>query len=128
MAQGLKERLADVPSLRLPAEPDWGRHIYQSFVVSVDGNLDRDQMIGDLRTRGIETTLGTYALHDQPLYQRAFGYRTGQLPNSHAAFERTITLPLYPQMDPDDLDTVATRFREVIAPQLPPVYGARTES
>lgn len=117
LAQQLKEHLADVKGIQAPIDPRWGGHIYQSFVVLVSEGLDRDQIIKDLRTRDIETTLGTYALHDQPFYQREYGYAEGQLPNSHAAFTRTITLPLYPQMKEADLDTIATELRAVIALQ-----------
>jgi dTDP-4-amino-4,6-dideoxygalactose transaminase len=117
LARQLRERLADVGGIRLPLDPPWGGHIYQSFVILVDGALDRDQIIRDLRARDIETTLGTYALHDQPFFQREFGYVSGQLPNSHAAFTRTITLPLYPQMDERDLDSIATELQAVIALQ-----------
>jgi perosamine synthetase len=117
LALQLKERLADVDGIRLPVDPPWGGHIYQSFVILVDERLDRNRIIADLRARDIETTLGTYALHDQPLYQRKYGYVSGQLPNSHAAFTRTITLPLYPQMSEADLDLVATQLQSVIALQ-----------
>ena len=117
LAHQLKERLADVSGIRLPVDPPWGGHIYQSFVVLVDERFDRDQIIKDLRTRDIETTLGTYALHDQPFYQREYGYVSGQLPNSHAAFTRTITLPLYPQMNEADLDVIVDGLREVVAVQ-----------
>jgi dTDP-4-amino-4,6-dideoxygalactose transaminase len=113
LAAQLRDRLADLEGIRPPIEPPWGGHIYQSFVILVDERLDRDTMITDLRAQGIETTLGTYAVHDQPFYQRAFGYRPGQFPNSHSAFTRTITLPLYPQMNEKDLDAVAAGLRRV---------------
>lgn len=114
LAGQLKERLAGMPSIHCPIEPSWGGHIYQSFVILVDEALDRDQIIKDLREQDIETTLGTYALHDQPLFQRDYGYVPGQLSNSHAAFKHTITLPLYPQMDEADLDIIAVQLQRVI--------------
>ncbi len=117
LARQLRERLTGVDGIRLPEDPAWGGHIYQSFVILVDDWMDRDQVIKDLRARDIETTLGTYALHDQPFYQLRYGYVTGQLPNSHAAFKRTITLPLYPQMSEADLDTIATELRAAIESQ-----------
>lgn len=117
LAHQLTERLMDVSGIRTPADPPWGGHIYQSFVVLVDKRLDRDQVIEDLRARDIETTLGTYAVHAQPFYQREYGYVSGQLANSHAAFTRTITLPLYPQMSEADLDTIATQLKTVIVSQ-----------
>lgn len=115
LAEQLRQRLADIPRVRLPAEPPWGGHVYQSFVILVDEELERDHIIRELRNLDIETTLGTYALHDQPFYQRAYGYVSGQLPRSHAAFKRSITLPLYPQMSEIDLDTIAAALRKVIS-------------
>lgn len=117
LAHQLKERLRQVKGIQLPCEPAWGGHIYQSFVILVDKNLNRNQIIEYLRERDIETTLGTYALHVQPFFQREYGYISGQLPNSHAAFTQTITLPLYPQMTETDLDIVTTQLQNAIEMQ-----------
>lgn len=117
MAVKLRNRLATIPGIRPPAEPSWGGHIYQSFVVLADEGLDRDRLITFMREHGVETTLGTYALHDQPFFQREFGYRPGQLPRSHAAFTRTITLPLYPQLTEVDLDIIATALAAAVSDQ-----------
>lgn len=114
LAQQFKQRLAEIEGITCPTDPPWGGHIYQSFVILVDGNLNRDQIIADLNECGIETTLGTYALHAQPFYQRKFGYTAGQLPRSYTAFARSITLPLYPQMQESDLGVIADNLRAVI--------------
>ena len=114
LAGQLQERLAGIPGIRAPQEPAWGGHIYQSFVILVDEQLDRDQLISDLRDQDIETTLGTYALHDQPYFQENYGYESGQLPNSHTAFKQTITLPLYPQLTEVELDMIADGVRAVL--------------
>jgi dTDP-4-amino-4,6-dideoxygalactose transaminase len=117
LASALSKRLSTLSGIRVPGDPPWGGHIYQSYVVLVDETLDRDKMVVDMRVQGIETTLGTYALHDQPFFQREFGYAHGQLPNSHRAFSGTITLPLYPQMKEADLDMIAAALRMVIQSQ-----------
>jgi perosamine synthetase len=114
LAKALSERLAGIPGIRTPIEPKWGGHIYQSYVILVDEDLDRDKIVGGMKLHGIETTLGTYALHMQPVFQRDYGYLSGQLPKSLAAFKRTITLPLYPQMSEEDLDLVAENLRDVV--------------
>lgn len=44
-------------------------------------------------------------------------YVSGQLPNSHAAFTRAMTLPLYHQMTDDDLNAASACLREAIAAQ-----------
>lgn len=117
LAGQLKERLAHISGIRLPIEPEWGGHIYQSFVILVEENLDRDLIIHSLAERDIESTLGTYALHDQPFFKRAYGFHTGQLKNSHIAYRKTITLPLYPQMNFEDLDVIANSLEEVVLKQ-----------
>lgn len=117
LSKQLQERLADIPEIRLPSDPAWGGHIYQSFVILLDKEMDRNRLVEDLRARNIETTLGTYALHDQPFFQREYGYTTGQLTNSHAAYTRTVTLPLYPQMTEVDLDMIAGELKAAIAKQ-----------
>ena len=114
LASGLTARLSALADIRLPSEPKWGGHIFQSYVVLLDEALDRDGAIDAMKTRGVEATMGTYALHDQPFFQRQYGYQAGQLPNSHAAFTRSITLPLYPQMTETDLDTIAHALTESI--------------
>jgi dTDP-4-amino-4,6-dideoxygalactose transaminase len=115
LAQQLKNLLVDVGGIRLPKDPPWGGHIYQSFVIILDKKVNRDNMIAELRKLEIESTLGTYALHDQPFYQRVYGYSTGQLQCSHRAFTSTITVPLYPQMNPNDLEIVANGVRDAIS-------------
>ncbi len=117
MAVSLSERISEIPGVRLPTEPKWGGHIFQSYVIMLDQHLDRDRIVDQMKSGGVETTLGTYALHDQPFFQRAFGYRAGQLVNSHAAFTRTITLPLYPQLTEEDLDVIQARLQDAITVQ-----------
>jgi dTDP-4-amino-4,6-dideoxygalactose transaminase len=111
----LKEKLSKISGVMSPQEPSWGGHIYQSFVILVQEVISRDSIIAELKTRDIETTLGTYALHDQPFFQRQYGYVSGQLSQSHIAFTQSITLPLYPQMNEGDLDLIASNLREVMA-------------
>ena len=114
LANQLMERLTGMPGIRPPVEPSWGGHIYQSFVILIDETLDRNQIIEELRKRDIETTLGTYALHNQPFFRKNYGYIPGQLPNSHAAFKHSITLPLYAQMNEADLDMIEAGVRDVL--------------
>jgi dTDP-4-amino-4,6-dideoxygalactose transaminase len=98
--------LQDLELLHVPSDPDWGGHIYQSFVVLLDEEIDRDTIIQSMHAEGIETTLGTYALHMQPFYQQQFGYQNGDCPNSRIAFNHSLTLPLYPGMSLHDPEIV----------------------
>ncbi|MSU57635.1 MAG: DegT/DnrJ/EryC1/StrS family aminotransferase [Pedosphaera sp.] len=99
--------LAGIKGISLPVEPAGCLHTYQSFVIVLDAGIDRDAVIARMRERGVETTLGTYAMHSQPFFQRTYGYKPGDLPVSDRLFRQTLTLPLYPQMTEADLQLVA---------------------
>jgi perosamine synthetase len=115
LATRYRASLAGLAGVVLPAEPAWGGHVYQSFVVLLDDAIDRDAVILRMRNAGIETTLGTYALHDQPFFQRTFGYRSGDLPRSDVAFRQTLTLPLYPGLSDRDQDRVSATLAEAVS-------------
>ena len=106
LASELGMRIQDVASVTIPKEPAWGGHIYQSYVVLLDEQIERDTVIQLVKQRGIETTLGTYALHAEPFFATRYGYRPGDLPNSYQAYRRSLTLPSYPPMEAADLGTI----------------------
>lgn len=95
--------------LELPGQT-WS---FQSFVVMVADNIDRDSIITAMRARGVETTIGTYALHSQPAYA-GYGYAPGDLPNSFAAQGNSLTLPLPPDLSDSGVDRVVQALKESI--------------
>lgn len=103
----------DGVGLRTPGPTEvWS---YQSFVVMLDDDVDRDAVVAALRVAGIETTLGTYAMHAHPAFAR-FGYRPGDLPHSWRNQCQSLTLPLLPGMSIADVDRVATELAAAVAP------------
>lgn len=133
VADAYRRLLGGEALLTLPAEPAWGGHVYQSFVVLVDEAVDRDQVIAALVRDGIETTIGTYALHREPFFARTYGYRAGDRPASLTAYRRSLALPLYPTIGEADLARVADRLRAALratagvtrrAPRAVPARGS----
>lgn len=114
-ASELSHLLADVDGLQLPVEPPEHFHTYQSFVTVLDDRFDRDAIIAQMREKGVETTIGTYAMHSQPSYSKRFGYREGDCPVSHRLYQQSLTLPLYPQMTTSDVECVAQSLKSVLA-------------
>lgn len=115
LARRYRDLLAGVDGVVAPIEPAWGGHVYQSYVVMLDERVSRDDVIAAMRAAGIETTLGTYALHMQPYFQRAFGHREGDLPRSRQAFRRSLTLPLYPRLSDDDVARIVDELSRAVA-------------
>ena len=115
-------RLRLLDGVRRPVTPDGFGHVFQSYVVLLDERIDRDRVIETLREQGIETTLGTYALHAEPFFAKTYGWRPGELPESYRAYRQTLTLPLYPGLRDGDVDRVVAALAAVLA--APPERGS----
>ena len=100
--------LRDNDLLRVPLVASDNKHIYQSYVVLIDNNIDRNALINILRKNGIETTIGTYALHCQPYYQENYGYKQGDLDNSYTAYKQCLCLPMYSMMSQKSIKMVTS--------------------
>ena len=104
--------LQDVPEIRVPGAASPGS-TFQSFVVALPEPVDRDRVAHRLRADGIETTLGTYAMHAHPAFA-GYGYRPGDLPHSLRAQQQSLTLPLWPAMELEIVERVTTALARAV--------------
>ncbi|HTD20231.1 MAG TPA: DegT/DnrJ/EryC1/StrS family aminotransferase [Ktedonobacteraceae bacterium] len=107
--------LQDIPGLQLPYEEQDSMQTYQSFVVRLPEGTNRDGIIARMKQVGVETTIGTYALHTEPYFRQRYGYRPGDLPGSYECATRSLTLPLYPQLTDEDMAHVACVLSRCLA-------------
>ncbi len=94
--------LADLP------ERTHGRHLY---VVRVAG--DRKRVFAGLRERGVGVQVHYIPVHLHPFYRERFGTGPGLCPKAEAAYERILSLPIFPALSDADVDRVVAVVREV---------------
>lgn len=109
LAASLSALLAGVDGIEPPYEPPAARHSYQAYVCVVDEGVDRDSLIAALGERGVESTLGTYALHAEPAYAGS-----GEFAVSRSLARRTIALPLHEKLADGDPARVAEAVADAI--------------
>lgn len=68
----------------------------QSMVFKVPAGLNRNELIAKLKERGVETTIGTYAMSGGTYFE---GKYNNVQPNSNWLQNNTITLPCYENVD-----------------------------
>lgn len=100
-----REQLADVEWLRLPEEPQGGRHAWQAFVTWVDPEkapMPRNEIMDILQQKGIATRPGTHAVHMLGLYRERFGLQPGNFPAARECDANTMAIPLHNRMTGED--------------------------
>jgi perosamine synthetase len=74
----------------------------------------RDQLIAELRKRGIDCRNYFPPIHLQPLYQRMFGYRPGSFPVTERTSDRTLALPFFNRLSDEQIEFVCTELRDAL--------------
>jgi dTDP-4-amino-4,6-dideoxygalactose transaminase len=89
-------------------------HLYPILLELDALKVDRARVIEDLKAENIGTTVNFIPIHYHPYYRQTLGYAPGSLPIAEAAYERLVSLPLYPKMTSDDLGQVMEAVRKVV--------------
>jgi dTDP-4-amino-4,6-dideoxygalactose transaminase len=110
LARLFREELEGCPGISPPFEDERCDHIFQSYVSVVDENINRNKLIVRLLQKGIQTQIGTYACHVQPLYKSK-----DSCPVSKGLFARTLALPFYPSMLPEDVPIIVNAIKHEIS-------------
>ena len=109
LANYWNEKLQGIDFIESPHVSGNVEHIYQSYVVLVDRRIDRNNIIEKLLEKGIQTQIGTYASHIQPVYRS-----NDRCPISLDIFNRSLALPMYYQMKEEDIDAVVESLKKVM--------------
>ena len=99
--------LAGTP-VGLPVERPGSRHVYHVFAVQL---ADRDAWRARLAEAGVQTGIHyPIPVHLQPAY-RDLGYAHGDFPVSEAIASEVLSLPMFPEMTPEQVGEVAGVLR-----------------
>ena len=97
-----------------PFVPDYaGRHSWYMYAVSLRDGIDRDSVVSELKSRGIDTRLSFPPIHIQPYYQGRFGYKDDSLPVSFKAWKQLIDLPIWVGLTCEDQAYVIKNLKEI---------------
>jgi hypothetical protein len=75
--------------------------------------ITRPQFIEAMKAEGIAVGVHYPVIHLFTFY-RAMGYREGQFPNAERIGRQTVTLPLFPTMQMEDVDRVVASVTKVL--------------
>jgi len=108
LAARYMRRLAGLP-LGLPAAGEHRTHVFHLFVIRTPR---RDDLRAFLSGRGVATLVHyPEPIHLQPAYSY-LGLPAGSFPVSEQAQREILSLPLYPELTVEEIDTVCSAVRE----------------
>jgi perosamine synthetase len=107
--------LKDVPEVFTPVTlPDVTRMSWFVYVIRLAdrfSHADRDWLIGWLSDHGIESRPYFTPIHLQPFYVREFGYKPGDFPVTEHVAARTLALPFFTMITPEQQDYVVANLK-----------------
>ncbi len=116
IAEQYTAALATIAGITVPHVTAHVRHAWHIFPVLIDVDqitADRDTVLAALRAENIGAAVHYVPAYWHPYYE-ALGYRRGLCPRAEAAYERIVTLPLFPTMTEGDVGDVVTALRKVL--------------
>ena len=121
------EYLSEVDELILPKEMpnrihSW--HLY-SIRLRLDRlSVDRAEVISEMKSAGIGTSVHWMPLHMHPYYRHMFGYEPSDCPCSATLYPELLSLPLYPDMTSEEVEQVCRTLKKIIGRSRLAVRGA----
>jgi dTDP-4-amino-4,6-dideoxygalactose transaminase len=109
LAKYFNSELNKIEKITAPYVEKDRNHIYQSYVTILDKKINRNELISKLRRLGIQTQIGTYSSHIQPIYKSS-----DKCPVSFETFNTALALPMFYELTMEEIDIIVSKLRNVM--------------
>lgn len=100
---GFKD-IEQIKTLKIMPDVKHAYHLYSIILKTELLKCTRDEFLAELQKLNIGVSVHFTALHLHPYYRDTYGYRRGDFPNAEYASDRLVSLPLFPMMNPEDVE------------------------
>jgi perosamine synthetase len=109
------ELLAGVDGVELaPADDADHKRSWFVYVVQLAPEIDRARVMVEMRERGVDVAEYVPCIHLLTYMRERFGFSEGLCPVAEDISSRTLALPFFPGIDPDDQEYVAEALRAAL--------------
>lgn len=103
--------LTDCDSITVPSRHP--EHSWQTYMVLLAEDLDREAVVRKLATKGIGTGPGSVAGHCGRLYRQQYAYKPSDLPVSSRFHRRGLALPMYSSLRAQDVGRCTSQLKVI---------------
>ena len=117
IARRYTEAFALLPEVETPPNPTHVVHAWHLYILRLRLErltLMRDAFIQALTEAQIGTSVHFIPLHIQPFFRDTYHLAAGDFPVALAAYQRAVSLPIYPGMTDEDVDDVIAAVEHII--------------
>ena len=107
----LIEGIKHIDKIKLMIEYNSHFQVYQMFTIILQDNKIRDGLQKYLTEKGIMTKVYFNPVHLKTIYVNNYGCKEGDLPFTEALSGRVLTLPMYPDLNIEDLDLMIKEIK-----------------
>lgn len=107
-------RQFQMPGIMPPFVPEGYEHVYHQYTIRVEERDALEQVLAEQKIAS--AVYYPVPLHLQPLYA-SLGYQAGDFPHAEHAAKEVLSLPIYPELRPDQLARVAEAVTQFIRTQ-----------
>jgi len=112
IAERYRQLLSSIPGISLPEVQPHVRHAWHLYTILLDYPANRQKFFMFMKEGGIGVNVHYIPVYHHSYYQEQFRFRPEDFPVTEDIFRRIVTLPLYPAMTDDDVDTVVRRIQK----------------
>ncbi len=108
---------ADDTDIELPPASENRVHAWHLFPIRLyleRLTIDRDRFIDELRECGVGCSVHWRPLHCHPYYEKHYGMTPADCPVASTQFARLISLPIFSNMRPDEVERVVTTVKMLV--------------
>jgi perosamine synthetase len=118
LASRYNSLLSEYHQLRTPYVPPYADPNFQSYAVALtdDCGIERDRLWQTLLDAGVAAKRGVMTIHRERAYTEAYGDRS--LPLTEKASDRSLLLPIFPQLTEPEQDFIVATVGKALAENL----------
>lgn len=114
LAERYAERLKYLPDVRVPAlSAGDSVHCHHVFSIWI-ANSRRDEVLTKLQEAGVEVVVNYRPVHLTSYFREKFGFKENDFPIAERIGDQCLSLPFFPGMPPEMVDTVVERLSRII--------------
>jgi dTDP-4-amino-4,6-dideoxygalactose transaminase len=117
IAERYGQAFADLPEIETPGDSSGLQHAWHLYIIQLNPDrlrTNRRDFIKALNSRKIGTSVHFIPLHLHPFYKQTYGYQASDFPQASTAFDRIVSLPIYPMMTERDVSCVIGAVRDLV--------------